>query len=106
MTLHPRTLAFAGLLLLASVALAGADRAPGPLEAGLGGALPYRIGPLQVWIVPEPEVAFLCGLRLHRGPGQVVLGCYLAEQQAIISPPNVYVLLHELKHHLEGRWHP
>lgn len=63
------------------------------------------VGPLTVWIVPEPEVDFLCGLRLHKGPGQVALGCYLPEKQTIISPPNVYVLLHELKHHFEGHFH-
>lgn len=74
-------------------------------QLGLGRE-PYRIGPLTVWIRPQPEVEMLCRLR---SPGLAkdrrVNGCYLPNEQTIIAVEDPYVLLHELKHHLEGAWH-
>ncbi len=79
-----------------------------PAAAGLKGEL-YQIGPLRVIIRPQPEVDFLCRLRssqgLERRPTGRIHGCYLPGEHVIVSTPDPYALLHELKHHFEGRWH-
>jgi hypothetical protein len=67
---------------------------------------PYQVGPVSVWLKPQPEVEFLCRLRgtaVRRD--QRVLGCYLADSRTIISVPDPYVLLHEFRHHFEGKFH-
>ncbi|MBI2527230.1 MAG: hypothetical protein HYV93_14755 [Candidatus Rokubacteria bacterium] len=79
-----------------------------PAAAGLKGDL-YRIGPLRVLIRPQPEVDFLCRLRstmgLERRPTGRIHGCYLPGENVVVSTPDPYALLHELKHHFEGHWH-
>lgn len=67
---------------------------------------PYRVGPLQVLIRPEPEVEFLCRLKAMAARTNArIRGCYLPEDRLIISSPDPDVLLHEFKHYFEGDWH-
>jgi hypothetical protein len=67
----------------------------------------YQVGPLRVLLRPQPEVEFACRLHVqHQAmPNGRVLGCYVPGQQAIISTPDPWVLLHELKHYFEGPFH-
>lgn len=77
----------------------------GPRVVGFGEP-PYPVGTLQVWIRPQPEVEVLCRMaqpdlaRTHR-----ILGCYIAETRAIIAIDDAWVVMHEIKHFFEGRWH-
>ena len=78
--------------------MVGAMRPDGPDE--------YKVGPVTVLVRPQPEVEFFCRLRLREvEANQRVLGCYLEESKTIITIADAYVLLHEFKHHFEGRWH-
>lgn len=92
-------------LLAGTLAIAGCV-APTIMASDPGlGPEPYKIGPVAVWIKPEPEVAYLCGLALKLPRGKVARGCYSPEAKAIISVADPYVLLHEFKHYFEGRFH-
>ena len=67
---------------------------------------PYEIGPLKVFIRPQPEVEFLCRLRLPAlRRDQRVLGCYLPDTQTIVSVNDIGTLLHEFKHFFDGGFH-
>ena len=67
---------------------------------------PYEIGPLKVFIRPQPEVEFLCRLRLPAlRHDQRVMGCYLPDTQTIISVNDAEAVIHEIKHFFEGRFH-
>jgi len=66
----------------------------------------HRVGPLTVFVLPQPEAEFLCRLRLPEvRRNRRVLGCYLPDSQTIITVPDPYILIHELRHHFEGRFH-
>jgi hypothetical protein len=67
----------------------------------------YQAGPLRVLLRPQPEVEFMCRLHAQRQatPNGRILGCYVPRERAIISTPDVHVLLHELKHYFEGPFH-
>jgi hypothetical protein len=67
----------------------------------------YQAGPLRVLLRPQPEVEFMCRLHAQRQatPSGRILGCYVPRERAIISTPDVHVLLHELKHYFEGPFH-
>ncbi len=70
------------------------------------GPEPYRVGPVTVLIRPQPEVEFLCRLRLSNPERyQRVMGCYLPDSKTIVSVADPYILLHEFKHHFENKWH-
>lgn len=70
------------------------------------GPEPYRVGPVRVWLRPQEEVSFICRSAYPAlVSNMVVRGCYIEKQNAIVSIPDPYVLLHEFKHHFEGRWH-
>ncbi len=74
-------------------------------EQNLGGE-PYKVGPVNVWLRPQPEVEFFCRLRLPQvRRDQRVVGCYLPDSRTIISVPDPHVLLHEFKHYFEGKFH-
>ncbi len=62
---------------------------------------------MRVLLRPQPEVEFMCRLQIQqrRTPGGQILGCYVPLEQAIISTPDPYVLLHEFKHYFEGPFH-
>ncbi|HET7876846.1 MAG TPA: hypothetical protein VFN71_15090 [Methylomirabilota bacterium] len=77
-----------------------------PLAAAGLSAEIQRVGPLQVLLRPEPEVDMLCRLRAgERDVKGRILGCYVHGENLIISTPDAHVLLHELRHHFEGRFH-
>jgi hypothetical protein len=65
------------------------------------------VGPLRVLLRPQPEVEFMCRLHAQQQAAQTgrILGCYVPREKAIISTPDPYVLLHELKHYFEGGFH-
>jgi len=67
----------------------------------------YQVGPLRVLLRPQPEVEFMCRLHAQQQttPSGRILGCYLPRERAIISTPDLHVLLHELKHYFEGSFH-
>ncbi len=70
------------------------------------GTEPYKIGPISVWIRPQEEVKFFCRLVVPNVvKHQKILGCYLPESKTIISIADPYVILHELKHYFEGKFH-
>ena len=78
----------------------------GQLPSANGGEL-HQVGPVRVLLRPQPEVEFLCRLQTQQqttSAGQI-LGCYVPREQAIISTPDAYVLLHEFKHYFEGPFH-
>ena len=61
---------------------------------------------VSVWVRPQPEVEFLCLMRLGTvRRDQRVMGCYLEDSHTIVSVADPYVLLHEFKHHFEGKFH-
>ena len=99
----------AGIVALAGCATAQAPGAPAEAAFGSGGAPamePYTVGPVTVWLRPQPEVEFLCRLRLADvGRNQRVMGCYLPDTHTIIAVADAQVLLHEFKHHFEGKFH-
>ena len=101
-------------LLAVIMALAGCAtaQAPGmPAEAAFGpggppAMDPYKVGPITVWLRPQPEVEFLCRLRLANvSRDRQVMGCYLPDSHTIIAVADPQVLLHEFKHHFEGKFH-
>lgn len=67
----------------------------------------YQVGPVRVLLRPQSEVEFMCRLQTQRQmtPAGRILGCYVPREQAIISTPDPYVLLHEFKHYFEGPFH-
>lgn len=67
----------------------------------------HQVGPLRVLLRPQPEVEFMCRLHAQQQavPGGRILGCYVPQQQAIISTPDPHVLLHEFRHYFEGSFH-
>jgi hypothetical protein len=70
------------------------------------GEEPYTIGELRIWIRPQPEVELLCRMSRPALPRNVrVLGCYVTETRTIVTIDDAWVLMHELKHYFEGRWH-
>ena len=70
------------------------------------GTGPFQVGPVNVWVRPQPEVEFLCKLRLPAvAKNKRVIGCYLADSRTIISVADPYVIMHEFRHHFEGRFH-
>lgn len=102
------------LAVVLALMLSGCATGQGPggrAEAALdpGGAFstePYKVGPMTVWLRPQPEVEFLCRLRLANvGRNQRVMGCYLPDTHTIIAVADAQVLLHEFKHHFEGKFH-
>ena len=97
------------IILTILVLMAGAGAVGGPSAAAAqetSGERYQRVGPLTVFVLPQPETEFLCRLRLPElGRTQRVLGCYLPDSQTIITTPDPHVLLHELRHHFEGSFH-
>ena len=101
-----------GLLALAGCASTSAlaqgaphGQASTTLERPMGPE-PHKVGPVNVWLRPQPEVEFLCRLRLPAmRRDQRVMGCYLADSRTIISVADPYVIMHEFRHHFEGRFH-
>ena len=95
-------------LALGAIVLLGAcaPRAGvGPRDVALG-AEPYGVGALTIWIRPQTEVEILCRMAHPALPrDRHVLGCYLEETRTIVSIDDAWVLMHELKHFFEGRWH-
>jgi hypothetical protein len=70
------------------------------------GEEPYGVGELRIWIRPQPEVELLCRISRPDLTRNVrVLGCYVAETRTIVTIDDAWVLMHELKHFFEGRWH-
>lgn len=67
----------------------------------------HQVGPVRVLLRAQPEVEFLCRLQIQqqRTSAGRILGCYVPREQAIISTPDPYVLLHEFKHYFEGPFH-
>jgi hypothetical protein len=95
-------LALVGLVLAGGCATGGGL---GPRALKLG-AEPYGVGTLTIWIRPQAEVNVLCHMADPKLPPSVhVLGCYIVETQTIVSTDDAWVLMHELKHFFEGRWH-
>ena len=96
----------AGLMAVALVGCATERGAMPRTGDGPVDSAPYRVGPVTVLMRPQPEVEFFCRLRLKDVSNtQRVMGCYLPDSKTIISVPDAQVLLHEFKHHFEGRWH-
>jgi predicted small secreted protein len=101
-------IARAGAIALATAALLSACATPagvGPQVVRLG-AEPYGVGALHIWIRPQAEVEVLCRMAWPGLPrDQRVLGCYVEETQTIVAIDDAWVVMHELKHFFEGRWH-
>ena len=99
----------AGILALVGCATAQAPGMPAQAAFGPGGPPamdPYKVGPITVWLRPQPEVEFLCRLRLANvSRDRQVMGCYLPDTHTIIAVADAQVLLHEFKHHFEGKFH-
>lgn len=97
------------ILAIAGCATAQAPGMPAQAAFGSGGPPamdPYKVGPITVWLRPQPEVEFLCRLRLANvGPERQVMGCYLPDTHTIIAVADPQVLLHEFRHHFEGKFH-
>ena len=81
-------------------------------QSGLGaralslGEEPYCIGELRIWIRPQAEVDVLCRMSRPDLPRNGhALGCYVAGTRTIVTIDDAWVLMHELKHYFEGRWH-
>jgi hypothetical protein len=98
----------AGVLVGAVAAMvAGCTARSGVSSRALSlGEEPYRVGELRIWVRPQPEVELLCRMsRPALAPNVRVLGCYVAETRTIVTIDDAWVLMHELKHYFEGRWH-
>ena len=101
MTPRPWPLLGVVLLLAACATRAGV----GPQVVRLG-AEPYGVGALTIWIRPQAEVEILCRMAQPGLPrDRHVLGCYMEASRTIVSIDDAWVLMHELKHFFEGRWH-
>ena len=62
---------------------------------------------MTVWVKPQPEVEQFSPLRYPGiSPDRLVNGRYVPESETIVTVADPYVLLHELKRHFEGAWHP
>lgn len=87
------------------VLVAGCATPQPPAWLGLGSGPVYRLGAVTVEVRSQPEVERRCvtlGARAQRGRIQ---GCYHAASGTIYTVPDVWVLLHEWRHHEEGAWH-
>lgn len=95
-----------GIVAIAALGAACASSAGvGPAVVGFGEP-PYPVGRLQIWIRPQPEVEILCRMARSDQPStHRILGCYLAETRTIIAIDDAWVVMHEMKHFFEGRWH-
>jgi hypothetical protein len=98
-----RCRALLALALLVSGCAGRQDLGPASQPAG---RTSYRVGPLHVLIRPQQEVEMICRLRalgnIREGRVQ---GCYVPEDNMIVSTPDPYVLLHEFRHFFEGAFH-
>jgi len=100
--------AFTLVLALSGCATQGGYLSTGPTQRerdALGGQA-YEVGPITVLIRPQPEVELICLLRGGKVSATArIQGCYVPGDRLIVSTADPYVLLHEFKHHFEGRWH-
>jgi hypothetical protein len=97
-----RLLAGAGCLLAALV-MAGCA-AGGPERAGLEPpSRAYTLGPWALQVLDLPQVQLACANfpQIHA----VKLGCVSSAARIIYTTEDFWVLMHELKHALEGDWH-
>jgi len=81
-----------------------------PADHGLGPS-PYTIGPLTVvieapWVVDQACRAAVAASGGPASRGLTYHGCYNPTTRTIISVADPHILLHELKHHFEGAFHP
>lgn len=65
----------------------------------------YRLGDITVVVMAPEEVARLCALLKPLPAGRYYRGCYILATQTVIAPADHRILLHELKHALEGDFH-
>ena len=94
-----------GLAAVLTLAACATPAGMGPRVTRLGEA-PYRVGTLSIWIRPQAEVEILCRMAQRAVPAdRDILGCYIDATRTIVSVDDAWVLMHELKHHFEGRWH-
>ncbi len=97
------------LLAIAVIALGGcaSSQPSSTWETSATGSDLYSVGPLRVLLRPQPEVEFMCRLHAQQQPtpNGRILGCYVPREKAIISTPDLQVLLHEFKHYFEGPFH-
>lgn len=78
--------------------------APGPRAAGLGPrSRAFTLGPWALQVLSVREVQVTCSNvpRVHA----VKLGCVSAGTMTIYTVEDFWILMHELKHALEGDWH-
>ena len=102
--------------VLALVALTGCAASGGAVQAALAprdhglGPIPYKVGPLTVLLEAPVLVDQACRALMPpeaRANRQLTYhGCYNPKTNTIISVADPYILLHEIKHHFEGTWHP
>jgi hypothetical protein len=85
----------AGILILAGCTSADPRFAPRYGE--------YKVGPMSVFILDEGTVNLVCQTRSPQ-PRTRYEGCYIRNEQTVVSSDDVGVLLHELKHALEPDW--
>jgi hypothetical protein len=96
-----RPLALAAVVLFTACTTTGV----GPQLVNLG-AEPHCVGELKIWIRPQAEVDVLCRIAQPAAPtDRRILGCYIEDTRTIVSIDDAWVLMHELKHFFEGRWH-
>jgi hypothetical protein len=103
--------------LCAAMVLEGCANGPAPSRlqalAHLGSGPTYDIGPIQVTLTSPGGVAHECGVPCEGGCLKRNFFATDSPEYArglrhhLIAVPDVYVLLHELKHALEPGWtHP
>lgn len=77
---------------------------PGPRAAGLESrSRAFTLGPWALQVLTVREVQITCSnvLQVHA----VKLGCVSEGTKTIHTVENFWILMHELKHALEGDWH-
>lgn len=92
------------LRLVLAVLVAAGCAAAGPEAVGLGPpSQAYMLGPWALHVLDVSQVQFVCSNfpRIHA----VKLGCVNSAAGIIYTTEEFWVLMHELKHALEGDWH-
>ncbi len=84
-----------GVLLLLTGCASGPLVAPAWTQLGLP---PYKVGEVTVVVLDEQEVKRVCRHPYSRG-------CYKPWDGVIYTTADVWALLHEVKHAVEGEWH-
>ena len=101
--MRPKSSLLLGLLLLAGCAMPG--RFSTPASVDLPDGPEFQLGGLTVIVLPFEKVHSAClFLGVPPRPGQRYAGCANTREDIIVTPPEFWIFMHELKHVLEPGW--